>query len=191
VAKKCPLCGTVYESDAQKYCLKKHCKKCGSADIEDKVYSYWNIFLIFLPIIFISLGLALYLSYIVNLINPQSETSFGIICLGFVISIIFAYITRGRCFNCGRDLYTPDDLKTDVELVPLIKKPKIEIEKCKKCGAIVPKEGTYCGKCGTKLGAGLSQLERKLLRCVKCGAVMPRTAKFCGKCGRNFAKHNN
>jgi membrane protease subunit (stomatin/prohibitin family) len=46
---------------------------------------------------------------------------------------------------------------------------------CVKCGAIIPSEMMFCGKCGAKQEAGKP--------CVKCGEAVPPGMKFCGKCG--------
>jgi ribosomal protein L40E len=48
--------------------------------------------------------------------------------------------------------------------------------KCQNCGAEIPDNAKFCGKCGT------ASIPNKNI-CKTCGAELPVNAKFCGKCG--------
>lgn len=50
------------------------------------------------------------------------------------------------------------------------------INSCKKCGAVVSKNATFCGGCGASLKSAKST-------CKTCGSEINGTAAFCGKCG--------
>ncbi len=48
--------------------------------------------------------------------------------------------------------------------------------KCSQCGFDAPSDMSYCGQCGTRLGAP----------CPKCGFENPAGYRFCGKCGHGL-----
>lgn len=54
------------------------------------------------------------------------------------------------------------------------------IMKCKKCGAILLDNDTFCSECGTRV---------KMDMCPKCGETVREGSKFCFKCGYEIGKY--
>jgi len=56
---------------------------------------------------------------------------------------------------------------------------------CKTCGAELLANAKFCGKCGTAFSGNLN-----INICKSCGAQMPANVKFCGKCGTPISSTN-
>lgn len=60
-----------------------------------------------------------------------------------------------------------------------------DVKTCSQCGAQIPKNATFCGKCGSKLNLETEQTfeQVNVKTCPQCGAPLSKNATFCGKCG--------
>ena len=100
------------------------------------------------------------------------------------------------CGNCGT--YVEDhNVCTDCgnkneyfKKIPIIKytQEKAEERTCKKCGAIVPVDSAFCGKCGTQY---INENQVRNPHCVICEEVLLNSANYCIACGTKYKRSNN
>jgi ribosomal protein L40E len=161
LSKKCPLCGTVYESFSQKYCLEKHCPECGFTDFAELFDARTWAGLI--------MGFAGFSICLCVLLLPKEPIylNSGVLLFGCVFCALVAllspvFLHSWRCLDCKAVFKTP---KTHIELISAkptqiktskpMQRKKPAITKCRKCGAIMPGRAKFCGKCGAVLSKSL------------------------------------
>ena len=63
------------------------------------------------------------------------------------------------------------------------------IVRCTNCSARFAEGVKFCGRCGNRSFAVISEGENKQeFSCPQCSATLPASSKFCGKCGLNIAQ---
>jgi len=63
------------------------------------------------------------------------------------------------------------------------------MKKCKNCGAEMPDELNFCGKCGATLSTqSLTKTSTATKKCRSCGFEMREDEIFCGNCGVTYAQ---
>ena len=62
---------------------------------------------------------------------------------------------------------------------------------CAKCGARFAEGVKFCGRCGNRSFAQISEGEKPAFNCPRCSANLPSDSKFCGRCGFNMVQPAN
>lgn len=59
------------------------------------------------------------------------------------------------------------------------------VQKCEKCGAIVPREALFCSSCGSKMPKEEKVTnDQNYVKCPGCGNLVKKGMRFCTSCGR-------
>lgn len=62
---------------------------------------------------------------------------------------------------------------------------------CPQCGAEVPADTSFCGKCGCKVQMVDPPVTEAAPKCPQCGNEINSNSQFCGKCGCKLSSTSN
>ncbi|MEM2507438.1 MAG: zinc ribbon domain-containing protein [Nitrososphaeria archaeon] len=160
VKKKCPLCGKVYEYENISVCPLFHCPSCGDAPVK-RIIRFENKIeevtegIIYLHYFLLALSLFYFILFLYGIspllfsgnILEMSDLHTALAITGLVLFSVLMIFSKIPFIECARCHYK---FRIPRKNIPLQALEQL-IKRCGKCGAEMPVDAMFCGKCGSKL----------------------------------------